>query len=133
MHIECLEMWISSSNRDHCEVCLEKIYIEKIPKFGVLRSIPIFLYSSRISQFFIVMLLMGVAIYWSSMWYIEKLSYKRDSSVHKIITFIANLSIFGSVFIISYSPLLCLYVWDLWKEWRKTQYRLRIRPRVMQV
>lgn len=133
VHIECLEMWITSSNRDHCEVCLEKIYIEKVPKFGVLRSIPIFLYSSRISQLFMIMLLIGIAIYVSSMWYIDRLSFKRDSNFNKIMTFVANLSIFGSVFIISYSPLLCLYVWDLWKEWRKSQYRLRIKPRVHNV
>ncbi|XP_065224754.1 E3 ubiquitin-protein ligase MARCHF2-like [Planococcus citri] len=133
VHIECLETWIMSSNRDHCEVCLEKIYIERLPKFGILRSIPVFLYSSRISQLFVIMIIAGIAVYVTAMWYIDRLNFKHDSNANKFIAFIANIAIFGSVFIISYSPLLCLYVWDLWKEWRRTQYRLRIRPRIQPV
>lgn len=126
VHLECLETWMTSSNRDNCEVCLEKIHIEKIPKYGILRSIPIFVYSSKISQIVIFIMLLGILVYVSSVRYTEKLTVQSNSYVRKFFLFAANMCIFCSVFVISYSPLLCLYLWDMWRVWRKTQYTLRV-------
>ncbi|KAK7585889.1 hypothetical protein V9T40_000068 [Parthenolecanium corni] len=133
VHIECLEMWIEASDRDSCEVCLQKISIERIPKYGILKSIAIFFYSNRVSQLLVLVMLVSLTVYVLSIKYMDQLTVKHRSPEKKIFSFLANFAIFGSVFVISYSPLICLYVWDLWKEWRKTQYQLRISSAVSNV
>lgn len=126
-------MWIATSGRKNCEVCLQKIDIEKIPKYGVVRSMIIFLYTNGVSQLLILLMLIGLIIYVTSIWYIDQLSTKPHSALGKIFLFITNLSVFISVFIISYSPLMCFYIWDLWEQWRKMQCYLEARIHPLEV
>lgn len=126
-------MWIASSNRDHCELCLQKINIVRIPKHGILTSVAFFFNTNRICQVLIVTVLIGFTIYITCILCIDKLPVKPRSISDKLLVFFVNILVFASVFIISYSPLICLYLWDMWKEWRRTQYYVEVRPRLMEI
>ncbi len=133
VHAECLELWIAASHRDDCEICLQKINVERVPKFGTLKSIAIFFYSNRAVKILVAIMVVALVVYTMSITHVDRLSSKPHSSTDKLFLFFANVSIFGSVFVISYSPLICLYIWDQWKEWRKSQYHLQIRTSVIEI
>ncbi|XP_014481638.1 PREDICTED: E3 ubiquitin-protein ligase MARCH2-like [Dinoponera quadriceps] len=45
VHVECLERWLTESGRARCELCGHRYATKRVPRYGLIRSVVIWLHS----------------------------------------------------------------------------------------
>lgn len=124
VHTYCLEKWISISCSTRCELCSTKYKGRKILKYGILSSVPRFVWAHKGDC--------GIFYCYAKIWlYLYILTtllreYRIDKEhLPSSISFLLFLvvSFITGVFLLAYSLIKCFKTWN---RWRKCQFKFVI-------
>ncbi|XP_044271133.1 E3 ubiquitin-protein ligase MARCHF3-like [Tribolium madens] len=138
-HLNCLEIWLNESNRNECELCQYHFRVVREPKYGILRSIIVFLRHPGDHFRELLVDIITLVVYTPStvtstymlMLLCESMAKASPKFRKTILSHVmAFISIFGIAAInFTYTSWLVLtiekYV-DYWREWYKHNCSLRV-------